>query len=132
MSNTDFCTKHAAAIPDAVAPDGSEVRLLCATPRGSMALFTLASGRVSKAMAHRSVEEIWYFTRGRGRMWRQDSRHEEIVEIGPGLSIAIPAGTRFQLRCDGEEAIEAVGATMPPWPGIDEAYAVEGIWPPTV
>ena len=61
-----------------------------------------------------------------------DSAREEIVEIGPGLSIAIPAGTSFQFRSDGEEAIEAVGVTMPPWPGIDEAYAVEGIWPATV
>jgi mannose-6-phosphate isomerase-like protein (cupin superfamily) len=132
MSITDFCTRRAAAIADAVAPDGSEVRVLCASPRGSMALFTLMPGMVSKAVAHRSVEEIWYFTRGRGRMWRRDSTREEIVEIGPGLSIAIPAGTRFQFRCDGEEAIEAVGVTMPPWPGIEEAHAVEGIWPPTV
>jgi mannose-6-phosphate isomerase-like protein (cupin superfamily) len=131
MSITDFCTRRAAATADAAAPDGSEVRLLCATPRGGMALFTLAPGMVSKAVAHRSVEEIWYFTRGRGRMWRQDATREEIVEIGPGLSIAIPAGTRFQFRSDGEEAIEAVGVTMPPWPGMDEAYMVEGIWPAT-
>ncbi|HEX2151176.1 MAG TPA: cupin domain-containing protein [Stellaceae bacterium] len=131
MSITDFCTRRAAATADAAAPDGSEVRLLCATPRGGMALFTLAPGMVSKAVAHRSVEEIWYFTRGRGRMWRQDATREEIVEIGPGLSIAIPAGTRFQFRSEGEEAIEAVGVTMPPWPGMDEAYVVEGIWPAT-
>jgi len=43
-----------------------------------------------------------------------------------------PAGTRFQFRADGEEGIEAVGVTMPPWPGMDEAYLVEGIWPATV
>ena len=122
----------AAATPDATAPDGSEVRLLCATARGSMALFALAPGMVSRAVAHRSVEEIWYVARGRGRMWRCDAAREEIVELGPGLSIAIPAGTRFQFRADGEEAIEAVGVTMPPWPGMDEAYLVEGIWPATV
>jgi mannose-6-phosphate isomerase-like protein (cupin superfamily) len=132
MSITGFCTRRAAAIPDAVAPDGSEVRLLCATPRGSTALFTLMPGMVSKAVAHRSVEEIWYFTRGRGRMWRRDATREDIVEIVPGLSVAIPAGTRFQFRVDGEEAIEAVGVTMPPWPGMDEARIVEGVWPATV
>lgn len=127
-----FCSMRAATLADAVAPDGSEVRLLCATPRGSMALFTLAPGQVSRAVVHRSVEEIWYVTRGSGRMWRQDATREEIVEIGPGLSIAIPAGTRFQFRCDGGEPIEAIGVTMPPWPGPDEACAVEGIWPATV
>ena len=124
----DFCTKRAAATPDAIAPDGSEVRILCATPRGSMALFTLAPGMVSKAMAHRSVEEIWYFTRGRGRMWWRDATREDIIEVGPGLSIAIPVGTRFQFRCDGDEPIEAVGVTMPPWPGASEAYPVEDAW----
>ena len=129
---TDFCAKTAAALPDAVAPDGSEVRILCATARGSMALFTLAPGMVSRAVAHRSVEEIWYVTRGTGRMWRRDSAHEQIVDLVPGLSIAIPAGTSFQFRCDGDEAIEAIGVTMPPWPGGDEAYAVEGIWSATV
>jgi mannose-6-phosphate isomerase-like protein (cupin superfamily) len=129
---TDFCTKIAAALPEAVAPDGSDVRILCATARGSMALFTLEPGMVSRAVAHRSVEEIWYITRGRGRMWRRDSARERIVDLVPGLSIAIPAGTRFQFRSDGDEAIEAVGVTMPPWPAIDEAYPVKGIWPATV
>jgi len=86
MSITDFCARPAAAMPDATAPDGSEVRLLCATARGSMALFTLAPGMVSRAVAHRSVEEIWYIARGSGRMWRRDATREEIVEIGPDLS----------------------------------------------
>jgi mannose-6-phosphate isomerase-like protein (cupin superfamily) len=132
MSVTDLPTRRAASSPDAIAPDGSEVRILCATARGSMALFTLPAGMVSRAVAHRSVEEVWYFTRGRGRVWRRDSAHDRIVDIVPGLSIAIPAGTRFQVRSDGDEAIEAVGVTMPPWPGADEAYAVDGIWPATV
>lgn len=132
MSMIDFCTKRAAARPDAVAPDGSDVRILCAAARGSMALFTLAPGAVSRAVAHRSVEEIWYVTRGRGRMWRRDSARERIVDLVPGLSLAIPAGTSFQFRADGAEAIEAVGVTMPPWPGIDEAYPVQGIWSATV
>ena len=129
---TDFGTRPAAALPDAIAPDGSEVRVLCATRRGSMALFTLPPGMVSKAVAHRSVEEIWYITRGSGRMWRRAAMREEIVQLGPGLSLAIPAGTRFQFRCDGDAAIEAVGVTIPPWPGADEAEIVEGIWPATV
>jgi len=132
MAIENFCTRCAAAFADATAPDGSEVRILCATARGSMALFTLPPGAVSKAVAHRSVEEIWYVTRGSGRMWRRDAIREEVVAIGPGTSLAIPAGARFQFRCDGDEAIEAVGVTMPPWPGGGEAEIVEGIWTATV
>jgi mannose-6-phosphate isomerase-like protein (cupin superfamily) len=132
MATADFCTRRTASHPDVTAPDGSEVRVLCATARGSMALFTLAPGMVSRAVAHRSVEEIWYVIRGSGRMWRRNATREEIVEIGPGLSLTIPVGTRFQFRCDDAPALEAVGVTMPPWPGMDEAEIVEGIWPATV
>lgn len=42
--STDLATKRAGAAPDAIAPDGSEVRVLCATARGTMALFKLPPG----------------------------------------------------------------------------------------
>jgi mannose-6-phosphate isomerase-like protein (cupin superfamily) len=127
-----FDTKRPAGLPDAIAPDGSEVRLLCATARGSMAMFRLAPGLISQAVAHRTVEEIWYFTRRRGRMWRKSGVREEITEIAAGTSVSIPTGTHFQFRCDGDEPLEAVVVTMPPWPGDGEAYPVAGKWQPTV
>jgi mannose-6-phosphate isomerase-like protein (cupin superfamily) len=126
-----FDTMQPASAPYAIAPDGSEVRLLCATARGSMALFTLAPGLIAKAVAHRTVEELWYFTRGHGRMWRKSGDREEISDIAEGLSISIPTGTHFQFRCDGDEALEAVAVTMPPWPGDGEAFTVAGVWEPT-
>ncbi len=113
---------------DAVAPDGSEVRLLVTATRGSMAHFTLAPGQVSRAVAHRSVEEVWFFTAGQGRMWRSLGDDERVVEVAAGLSINIPPGTSFQFRCDGDKPLQAVGVTMPPWPGMEEAYEVEGVW----
>jgi mannose-6-phosphate isomerase-like protein (cupin superfamily) len=127
-----FATIVIAEAPDAMAPDGSEVRLLGASTRGSMAAFRLAPGAVSKAVAHRTVEEIWYFIAGRGRMWRRLDEAEEVTEVGRGVSVTIPIGVHFQFRCDGGEPLEAVAVTMPPWPGVDEAYPVAGIWEPTV
>jgi len=127
----DFVTRRISAAPDAMAPDGSEVRVLAATSRGSMAQFTLAPGMVSRAVAHRTVEEVWLFTGGRGRLWRRLEAKEEIVEVSQGVSIAIPVGAGFQFRCDGDAPLTAVAVTMPPWPGEGEAYAVEGIWPAT-
>jgi mannose-6-phosphate isomerase-like protein (cupin superfamily) len=115
-----------------MAPDGSEVRLLCATSRGSMAQFTLHPGAVSKAVEHRTVEEIWFITAGRGRMWRKTGDREEITEIAAGCSLTIPTGTHFQFRCDGAAPLEAVAVTIPPWPWSDEAYAVAGRWVATV
>lgn len=127
-----FDRRHIADAPDAIAPDGSEVRLLGSLPRGSMAAFRLAPGAVSRAVGHRTVEEIWYFTAGHGRIWRRLGDRDEITEVAPGVSITIPTGTQFQFRCDGGEPLEAVAATMPPWPGADEAFVVPGRWEPTV
>ena len=39
-----FTTRQIGAAPDVIAPDGSEVRILCQTGRGSMAHFTLGAG----------------------------------------------------------------------------------------
>ena len=125
-------TKMLAPEVDAIAPDGCEVRILAQTPRGSMAHFALGPGQVSRAVAHRTVEEVWYFLAGRGRMWRRYGDEESIVEVAPGVSLSIPLGTRFQLRNDGAEPLAAVAVTMPPWPGDAEAYFVDGRWPATV
>ena len=116
---------------DAIAPDGSEVRLLVASTRGSMAHFRLPAGGVSRAVRHRAVEELWFFVSGSGQMWRQDVGGAETIAVFPGLSIDIPAGTAFQFRADRQVPLEAVAVTMPPWPGADEAEFVEGIWPAT-
>ncbi len=127
-----FSTKRLPAQPDAVAPDGSEVRVLLELPRGSLAHFTLAPGRTSIAVAHRSVEEIWFFLSGRGEMWRRLNAQEEVVPVDAGVCVTLPAGTHFQFRALGHEPLTALGVTMPPWPGGDEAYPVPGKWVPSV
>ena len=117
---------------DVIAPDGSEVRILLALSRGSMAHFALAPGVTSKAVRHRTVEEIWYVLSGRGEMWRRtDDPQEAIIVLAPGVCLSIPAGTRFQFRATGEEPLSAVGVTMPPWPGEHEAEIVSGPWDPS-
>ncbi len=63
-----FDTKRIAAAPDAIAPDGSEVRVLCQLSRGGLAVFSLPPGAVSRAVAHHTVEELWYVISGHGRM----------------------------------------------------------------
>ena len=127
-----FQTKRLGTRPNAIAPDGSEVRILCSVGRGSLAHFTLPPHAVSQAVAHRTVDEVWYFLSGRGQMWRRSPDLEEIVDVEPGVSITIPLGTSFQFRSLSHEPLSAVGTTMPPWPGEDEAFAVDGVWKPTV
>jgi len=65
-------------------------------------------------------------------MWRKLGDQEEIAELGPGVSLTIPTDTHFQFRCDGHEPLNVIGATMPPWPGENEAFFVDGAWQTTV
>lgn len=130
MSN--FETKQLPTERDVSAPDGSDVRILLALEGGGMAHYQLAQGKTSRAVVHKTVEEIWYFTAGRGEMWREQEGKGEIVDVYPGLCLTIPLGTRFQFRCLGREPLAAVGVTMPPWPGDGEAVQVEGPWQATV
>lgn len=123
-----FETKDLPERPDAVAPDGSLVRVLLALQGGSMAHFTLAAGAISAAVTHRTAEEIWFFLSGRGEMWRRRSDEQQTVPVHAGVCLTIPLGTHFQFRSLGEESLTAVAITMPPWPGQDEAVLVTGPW----
>lgn len=111
------------------APDGSQVDILAKCGAGSMARFSLQMAGVSKAVRHRSVEELWFIIAGRGEMWRSTPTGvDEITALAPGVSLAIAPGTSFQFRCLGPGPLEAIGVTMPPWPGMDEAELVNGKW----
>lgn len=114
--------------PSDIAPDGADVRVLLDLQGGGMALFELAPGNVSRAVMHRSVEEIWLFLSGRGEMWRKQDGREEIVPVERGVCLSIPLGTHFQYRALGDMPLTAVAVTMPPWPGEKEAIHVEGVW----
>jgi mannose-6-phosphate isomerase-like protein (cupin superfamily) len=116
------------AEPDVLAPDGSEVRILASRPGGSMAHFRLKAGQVARAVAHRSVEEIWYVIAGEGRIWRKAGADEEVLRLQPGQSLAISVGMQFQFRNDGTDNLDIIAVTMPPWPGEGEAYFVDGPW----
>jgi mannose-6-phosphate isomerase-like protein (cupin superfamily) len=128
-----FATVGLADALTVTAPDGSEARILAGLPGASMAQFTLAPGGVSVPVRHRTVSELWYVVAGHGEMWRRQGDHEAVVPLGPGTSLSIPVGTDFQFRAAGEEPLEAVGVTMPAWPGSGEAEILpSGAWPPTV
>jgi mannose-6-phosphate isomerase-like protein (cupin superfamily) len=127
-----FETRRLPPQRDAVAPDGSDVRVLLSLSGGSLAHFALAPNQTSKAVTHRTVEEIWFFLSGRGQMWRKEDGESSVVDVSAGTCVTIPLGTQFQFRSLGEEPLAAVGVTMPPWPEEGEAIIVDGEWPPSV
>jgi mannose-6-phosphate isomerase-like protein (cupin superfamily) len=114
---------------DVIAPDGSEIRFLARTSRGWSVHCTLPPGAVSMAVAHRTVEELWFFLEGEGEVWRKWRRDEEVIPVTAGVSLNIPVGAHFQFRNTGLGPLRFVITTMPPWPGQHEAYRVTGRWP---
>jgi mannose-6-phosphate isomerase-like protein (cupin superfamily) len=129
---TDFTALHRPRERTAIASDGSDVRALLGVAAGAMAEFELAAGAVSRAVTHRTVEEIWYILRGHGEMWRRQGARDEVTRLEPGVCLTVPLGTHFQFRADGAQPLTVLGVTIPPWPGADEARIVTGRWPPTV
>lgn len=123
-----FSSKLLNADFDVHAPDGSEIRLLAQMRYASMVHCTLPPGKVSKAIHHRTVDEIWYFLSGHGELWRKLGDQEDIVTAKAGLSVTITAGTHFQFRATGDEPLVFICMTIPPWPGEDEAVFVDNHW----
>jgi mannose-6-phosphate isomerase-like protein (cupin superfamily) len=121
---------RAAREPDAIAPDGSEIRLLATgvhgATRASVCEVRLPAGAVSRPVYHRSVEEIWYVIEGRGRVWRCPPDSEaNPVDVAAGDTLVIPTGWRFQFRAAPDSALRFLCFTAPPWPGPEEAQAAE-------
>ena len=129
----EAATKMLALEADVIAPDGCEVRILAQTPRGSMAHFTLGPGA------------------GLARGGAPHGRGGLVLPLGPGPDVASAgrrAGDRrggagrvarrsrsartFSCATTATEPLAAVAVTMPPWPGDDEAYLVDGKWPASV
>ena len=93
-----FSEMRLPAEPSGVAPDGSDVWVMLGLAGGGLAQFRLGAGRVSKAVRHRTVEEIWFFVGGQGEMWRRQGLVERIIAVEPGVCLTIPVGTSFQFR----------------------------------
>jgi mannose-6-phosphate isomerase-like protein (cupin superfamily) len=95
---------------------------------GGLAHCTLPPKGISLAVKHKTVEEIWYFIQGQGQVWRKLENQEEVVEVCPCICLTIPTGTHFQFRNTGQDTLCFIIATMPQWPGKQEAVRVKGVW----
>lgn len=126
-----LATAQLGELHDVLAPDGSEIRILVATSRGSMVHGTLHQGQVSRAIVHRQVDEVWYVTSGAGEVWRRLGDDEQVTAVRSGSALTIPVGTHFQFRTVSTEPFCFVMCTMPPWPGAHEAIPVPGRWEST-
>jgi mannose-6-phosphate isomerase-like protein (cupin superfamily) len=137
---TDLDTQHVAGIdvydlksqPDYTAPDGSNIWLLGNEPAGGAALCTLASGRASAPVRHRTVEELWYVVDGYGEIARRHGDRDPFIDqLKPGVCVDVGTGITFQFRALGDYDLTLLLLTMPAWPGSDEAVSdpERAVWP---
>lgn len=125
---TELATKQVSVEFDYLAPDGSEIRLLPEVFGGGLVHCTLPKGCVSKAVVHKTVEEIWYVISGVGQVWRKNGLLEKVDDVKAGTSLTIPEATSFQFRNTGEENLCIIITTIPRWPGPEEAVAIPDYW----
>jgi mannose-6-phosphate isomerase-like protein (cupin superfamily) len=124
-------------VPDAIAPDGSAIYFRVVDAKSaSLVEVVLEPGMVSRAVHHRTVEEIWYFLAGGGQVWIRspDGTTERTHRVSPGSTLTIHTGWDFQFSADADADLRFLCFTSPRWPGEDEAVPVAdgGLGHPTV
>ena len=112
------------------APDGSVIHELVRSEPASMVHASLPPNAVARAVRHRTVTELWYVLEGEGEIWRSRDAEAAVTQLVPGVALTIPVGTSFQFRAASQGELRVVIVTAPPWPGADEADAVDGPWEP--
>jgi mannose-6-phosphate isomerase-like protein (cupin superfamily) len=135
---------------DHLAPDTSEIRILAYMKDGEVHMppedyetrvpllerggvlghCTLPPRKISIAVMHQTVQEVWHFLKGKGQVWRKQADMEEfVVDVEPGTTLVIPPKAHFQFRntSDNEPLLFLI-LTIPPWPGRQEAQPVQGHW----
>ncbi len=121
--------------PDAIAPDGAEIRVLLDHPQGatrlSLAEALVKPGERTACVSHKTIEEMWYIVRGVGRFHRlaPDGSEEQTALVAPGDALLIPTGYRFWVENPGPDDLVFLCCGTPPWPGNDEAIVWEDSGP---
>lgn len=85
-------------------------------------------GKISKAVKHKTVTELWYFIQGVGEVWKKSGNKEEIIKVSASISLSIESEDCFQFRNTSEVVLKFIITTIPKWPGADEVILVERLW----
>jgi mannose-6-phosphate isomerase-like protein (cupin superfamily) len=107
-------------VPAFITVDGSEIRELLAHRNSairnqSLAEARLAAGASTREHYHPRAEEIYYITRGQGRLRIGD----ETREVRTGDAIAIPPGQRHKLWNTGGETLHLLCCCAPAYEHSD-------------
>jgi mannose-6-phosphate isomerase-like protein (cupin superfamily) len=124
--------RHRAQAPDAIAPDGAEIRVLVSGPDDGATRLSLAEalgGRTRKVYHQTIYEEVWYILQGTGTMHLQapHAAEEEVFQVVAGDAVLIAPRHGFWVQNTGEVDLIWLCCGSPPVPGAEEAQ----LWPPS-
>ena len=106
--------KNLAEVPAFITKDGSEIRELLAHRNSAIRNQSLAEARLpaggsTQEHYHLKTEEIYYLTRGMGRIRIEGEERE----VRAGDAIAIPPGKRHKLWNTGDEVLRLLCCCAP-------------------
>jgi len=107
-------------VPPFITRDGSEIRELLAHRNSAIRNQSLAEARLPVGGAtqehfHPRTEEIYYITRGTGKMRIEN----ETRDVKPGDAIAIPPGKKHKLWNTGSEGLRLLCCCAPAYEHSD-------------
>ncbi|MEA2330504.1 MAG: hypothetical protein QOH58_642 [Thermoleophilaceae bacterium] len=99
-----------------ITKDGSEIRELAGVASGnavhqSLAEATVPPGGETAEHFHRTIEEVYFFTHGTGRMRVGEAERE----VGGGDAVVIAPGLRHKLWNTGDEPLRLLCCCSPPY-----------------
>lgn len=112
--------KNLADVPAFITKDGSEIRELLAYRNSDIRNQSLAEARLPVGAStqehyHPKTEEIYYITRGAGRMRIEG----ELRDVKPGDAIAIPPGKKHKLWNTGSDTLRLLCCCAPAYEHSD-------------
>lgn len=112
--------KNLTEVPAFITKDGSEIRELLAHRNSAIRNQSLAEARLPVGAStqehyHPKTEEIYYITRGIGRMRIEG----ELRDVKPGDAIAIPPGQKHKLWNTGTETLHLLCCCAPAYEHSD-------------
>ncbi len=108
--------RNPASIKPIISPHGEIVCELMGAAAGgtrqhSLALITLPAGKQSLRHYHPQAEESYTLLAGNARLTLND----EVVNLAPGDSVAVPAGCVHQIANAGDDDLVFLAVCVPPW-----------------
>jgi mannose-6-phosphate isomerase-like protein (cupin superfamily) len=118
--------KNLDEVPAFITKDGSEIRELLAHRNSAIKEQSLAEARLTPGAStqehyHVKTEEIYYITKGQGRL-RIDGETRDVL---PGDAIAILPGQKHKLWNTGKETLRLLCCCAPPYENSDTVITEE-------